>query len=341
LNAASYSILIYALFWVARLNGCIRRGRQPLLRGTQWCFDVRVQPDFYVGAGKAILHRYWMRMLIPFAVDIPIAIAIFMSGRLMLLNLLIIGLCALVHLNHSFSVDLAERQARPFAAPEANEPVARLSLSLTPRRLRSYTHPLLEWALALSNGAAIAWLIHIHGADWRVPAFLIYAQLGVLFAKYLIVTWRSPLPQDQAAEQMEAREERRRFHTRMCDWARAAMTLGFVFRSFVLSASQPGPSPVVTAWLAAWMAIAVASGVWVEIRRKQLTTLALRVSPRRLPDFLRQSEIARWPVCYQPSAPLLILKGAHGYSINFANALAWLAAAWLSGLIVLIALLPL
>ena len=58
-------------------------------------------------------------MFIPFAVDIPIAIAIFRSGRLVLLNWLILALAALIHLNHLFSVNLAERQARPFAKGRA------------------------------------------------------------------------------------------------------------------------------------------------------------------------------------------------------------------------------
>src|ERR1700737_4372093 len=105
------SVVFYILFWVIRINGCVRRGRQPLLRGPGWFFDVPVQPDFYTGAGRKILHRYWMRMFIPFAVDIPVAIAIFRSGHLLALNWLMLGLAALIHINHSFSVELAQRQA--------------------------------------------------------------------------------------------------------------------------------------------------------------------------------------------------------------------------------------
>ena len=46
-------------------------------------------------------------MFIPFAVDIPIAIAIFRSGRLVVLNWLILALAALIHLNHLFSAGAA------------------------------------------------------------------------------------------------------------------------------------------------------------------------------------------------------------------------------------------
>jgi len=71
-----------------------------------------------------------------------------------------------------------------------------------------------------------------------------------------------------------------------------------------------------------------------------LVRLALRARPVKLPDFLHQSEMARWPVCYQPSAPMLMLKGAHGYSLNLANTLTHLGAAYLIGLVALLVMLP-
>src|SRR5215813_2706791 len=118
MNIEQYTVIYYILFWMVRINGCVRRGRQPLLRGPEWFFNVHVPPGFYTGAGRRILHRYWMRMFIPFTVDIPVAIAIFLSGHLFHLPVLILGLCALIHINHLFSVNLAERQARAFALPE-------------------------------------------------------------------------------------------------------------------------------------------------------------------------------------------------------------------------------
>src|SRR5262249_26201531 len=132
MNIEQFSIIYYILFWAIRINGCVRRGRQPLLRGPEWFFNVHVQPDFYTGEGRRILRRYWMRMLIPFAVDIPVAIAIFLSGHLLLLNGLVLGLCALIHINHFFSVVLAERKARPFWVPGAGGPVVSIVFFLSP-----------------------------------------------------------------------------------------------------------------------------------------------------------------------------------------------------------------
>jgi hypothetical protein len=64
-SVLQYSITFYALFWVVRVYGCARRGRQPLLRGPEWFFNVHVSPDFYHGDGRKPLHWYWLRMLIP------------------------------------------------------------------------------------------------------------------------------------------------------------------------------------------------------------------------------------------------------------------------------------
>jgi len=344
-----YIVIFYIFFWVIRINGCVRRGRQPLLRGPEWFFNIHVQPGFYSGAGRKILRRYWMRMFIPFVVDIPLAIAIFLTGRLQLLNWLILALAALIHINHMFSVDLAERQARPFALPDAEQPVASIALSLKPRRLRDYTNPKLEWALALSTMVALAWLVRYYFAApehhnlrlvFGVPALLLYLQVGMLFVKRVIVAWRAPVPQAQAAEHMEAREETRKYYLRVCDWNRAATSAAILFWPLRISASPAGLSHLLGAWFAVWLVIAVVIAIWVEIRRKQLVTLALRARPVKLPDFLHQSEIARWQVCYQPSAPMLILKGAHGYSLNLANALTHLGAAYLVGLVALFVLLP-
>lgn len=342
-------VIFYILFWVVRINGCVRRGRQPLLRGPEWFFDVHVQPDFYTGAGRKVLHRYWMRMFTPFAVDIPVAIAIFLSGHLLLLNWLILGLCALIHINHSFSMDLAQRQARLFAVPETGQPVASIVLSLKPRRLRDYTNRNVELALALSSLIALAWLVRYYFAApehrnlrlvFGVPALLLYLQVGMVFVKRVVVAWRTPIPQAQAAEHLRAREETRKFYLRVCDGNRAVATAGILFWPIRISTSPAALNHLLSIWFAVWLVMAVVVTLWVEIRRKQLVTLQLRARPMKLPDFLHQSEIARWPVCYQPSAPMLMLKGSHGYSLNLANTLTHLGAAYLIGLVALFVMLP-
>jgi hypothetical protein len=309
-----------------------------------------VGPEFYKGAGRRILHRYWMRMLLPFAVDIPCAIAIFVSGHLIFLSWLILGLSALIHINHSYSVDLAERQARPYSTAEAERPVTSVALCLKPRRLRDYTNPTVEWALGVTAAAALGWLARYYLtapdhpsllAVFGVPAGFLYLQAGFLFVKRVVVGWRAPVPQAQAAEHMALREEMRRFYLRVCDWNRAAALAAMLFWPVRLSASPAGVERLSSIWFVVWLAIGIISTLWVEVRRKQLVRATLGVRPVKLPDLLHQSEVARWPVCYQPSAPMLVLKGAHGWSLNLGNRLAHVGAAYLAGLVALFVLLPL
>ena len=349
MSSNHYLVVVYIFFWAVRINGCIRRGLQPLRRGRDWFFDVHVQPDFYEGAGKKILHRYWMRMAIPFAVDIPLALAIFLTGHVQFLALLIAGLCALIHINHCFSVDIAERQARQFAVPEAQQPVACVASPLKPRRLRDYSTAKLEWALAISSIFAVALLIRYYFAApehhnvrlvFGVPTLLLYLQVGMLYVKQIVLAWRSPLPQTQAAAHLAAREQTRKYYMMMCDLQRAGFATGLLFWPIRISTSPANLSWLMGAWFAVWMAINVLSFVWIEIKRQQVLNLSLRAQPVNLPDFLHLS-VVRWPVCYQPSAPMLVLKGAHGYSLNLANTLARFGAVYLSGLGVLIAFMRL
>jgi hypothetical protein len=139
---------------------------------------------------------------------------------------------------------------------------------------------------------------------------------------------------------LDAREETRKHYLQQIDWNRAVASVSVLFWPILINTSGAIHDRLIDAWLAVWMIIAVAATVRVEIRRKQLRELALRARPVKLPDLLHQSELARWPVCYQPSAPMLMLKGAHGYSLNLANGVAQLGAAYLTGLVTLFSLLP-
>jgi len=338
-------VILYTFSWIVRLWGCVRRGRQPLVRGREWFFDVPVEPGFYDGAGKRLLRRYRLRMLVPFAIDIPFAIAIFRSGHLTLLLWLVIGVSVFIHLNHVFSVDLAERQARPFAVPGSGQPVSRIAVSLQSRRLRDYANPRIEWTIALLSIGTIAWLIRYYLAapdryDLRfvlgAPLLVLYMQAGLLVVKRAVLAWRRAVPQDHAAEYLAVVEQTRRVYLLICDCYRLTMTLSLVWWPVRLSMSAQGADLMEAIWFGASMAVAAGTTVWIEIKRRQLVDLSVRARPATLPDFLHQSEIPRWPVCYEPSTPMLMLNGAQGRSLNLANSLAQLSAAYLAGFAVLI-----
>jgi hypothetical protein len=337
-----YYVLLCAAWAASRVRGCFRRWQQPLLRGPEWFFNVQVQPGFYDGEGAKLLRAYRLRMLSTVAIDIAACAALF--GHVLLLSGFLLAMVAFIHVFHVFSVDLAERAARTYAVPEAEQPVASLAISLKPRRLRDYSDRNLEIAMAVSSLVAIAWLVRNYLAapqhdDLRLvfgmPALLLYTQAGFLFAKQVVVAWRTPVPQIQAEEYLEAREATRKFYLKACDIARAMNTVALLAWPALLNVSPASRMRVAILWLAGWVAISVAVAVWQEIKRKQLLTVTLRAHPVRLPDFMG-SNAPSWPLlCYQPSSPMLVLKGTRGYSLNLANRLAYVGAAYLGGLAVL------
>lgn len=347
-NPAEYAVIFYILFWPIRIRGCFRRWRQPLLRGAEWFFDVPVQPGFYEGPGKKLLRQYRWRMMIPFAVDIPIALVIILTGHLQALGWLVIGLGILIHLNHIYSVDLAERHAAPWAASQAEEPVAVMASSLSPRRLRDYTSLRTEIVIALPTVIGFLWLVRYYFTApahqdprlvFGLPLVYLYIQLGTLLVKRYIIAWRSPIPQTDSAQHIEVREQTRAYYLKVCDWNRAAASACIFLWPLLLTASPTRANHLFAFWVWGFLALSIIGTIWVEFKRKQLAGLSAKARPVKLPDLLHQSELARWPICYQPSAPMLILKGARGYSLNLANTLAYLSAAYIAGMVVLIAIL--
>src|SRR5271154_4770735 len=341
-------LIYYLLFLAARIRGCFRRWQQPLLRGPEYFFDVPVPPGFAAGAGRKILQHYRMRMFIPFVLDIPIAITIFIPGYVQYFIWLLLAQMALTHVNHVFSVDIAERQARKFATAETEQSVASLVLSLKTRRLRDYSNLKLETAIALSTVIAIAALVRYYVAapehhDVRLVfggfAVLLYTQLGFLFAKWVIVAWRTPVPQAQAEEHLAAREEARKLYLQVCDWSRINSTVMLLLYPVLLYASPVNRGRYLSILFIAALAVAVLLAIWQEFRRKQVLAAALRARPIKLPELLSPAERLRWPLCYQPSAPMLVLKGARGYSLNLANNMAQFGAAYLVGFVALVAAL--
>lgn len=340
-------IAFFVLNCTARVRGCFRRWQQPLLRGPEWFFNVRVQAGFYAGAGRTILQNYRLRMFFPIAIEMSFAVAIFISGHLFYLCWLLIAASIAIHANHLFNVDKAEREARRFAVPEAEQPVSSVVLSLTPRRLRDYTSRKTEQFIFLASAGVLAWLaryyVHAPGHPgfrlvFAVPALMLYWQLGFLLVKYGIVAWRTPIPQAQAEEHLEAREEARKLYLRVCDWMRIFLTANLMFWPALLTSSVAARQRLVTLSWMVTLALSLVLGVWQEMERRRVLKTILRARPAKLPDLLH-TEGSGWLVCYQPATPMLLVRGARGYSLNLANNLMHLGAAYVAGLIALFAFL--
>jgi hypothetical protein len=343
-----YMVIYYLLFWVSRIRGVVRRVKQPRLRGDGWFFDVPVEAGFYEGPGRRILRGYCLRMAIPCILDIP-AIGLMVTAHPLWLMWVILALVPAIHVNHLYNVSIAERQAWPFAKVEAAQTAVALAvgLSLTPRRMRDYTSWALEWAMGLATVGAALVLVHLYRTKpeehnlrlvFWVPALLLYLQLGILLVKRIIVAWRTPLPTVQTVEHSEAKEATRRYYLLMCDWNRIVSTCGIVFWPILLSAPRAKFESLMKIWLGVWLVLTIAGAVWVEIRRKQLADMGVKVRPVRMPDLMGQADRTRWPVCFEPQVPMLVLKGDRGYSLNLANTVTYWGTAYLIGMACLLML---
>jgi hypothetical protein len=334
-------IFLYVVTWAIHISPFIRRWRLPLLRGTEWFFGVRVQPDFYTGPGQRILRRYHMRMLTPFVMEIPLVAAVLIFGHLQQLVWVMLWRAVFIHLNQLFSVDLAERQARPFAAEGAEQPVSSVVLSLTPRKLADYTNLKLELAMAVASLATLVWLLHYYFSvpehhNLRLvfggPLVLLYLQAGLLFIKRGIVAWRTPIPQLQAEEHLEAREQARKFYLKVVDWYRILWTAELMVLPLLIRGSAASRDRIQTMMLISLLVVSVILTVWVERRRNALQALAKRARPAKMPELLPEAGSSSGVLCYQPAIPMLLIRSAHGYSLNLANTRTQLGAAYLAGL---------
>ena len=303
--------VFYGLFWLVRLNGCVRRGRQPLLRGREWLFAVPVGPGFYAHEGRS----------------------------------LVIAQCGVIHLNHLLSVDRAEREARAFAIAE--QPVTRVAVSLCPRRLRDHTNWMVEWGLVAACAGAFVWLTRCYitpphlvslRSVFGVPVLMVYMQFGMLLIKHVVVASPDPLPEARGAECRNVRQETLKYYLLVCDWCRMTMVAMIVFWPVRLSTPLSGVDRLIGSWFLAWLLIGVAATVWIEVKRRQLASLAGQARPVSVPNLQQSSP--PWPVCYQPCAPLFMPSGARGYSLNVGHRLAYVGAAYCAGLAALFVLLP-
>ena len=336
-----YIVFCYLLFSVSRIRGVVRRAKQPHLRREGWFFDVPVEANFSQGPGRVILRGYWLRMAIPCVLDIP-AVFMLLTGHTSWLLWVILALVPAIHMNHLYNVSIAERQASQFVKVKQAQAImtSAVGLSLTPRRLRNYTSWPLEWVLALATTGALLTLIHAYRTSpqehslrlvFWLPGLCLYFQLGILLVKRIIVEWRTPLPTVQTIEYGEAKEATRRYYLLKCDWNRIVSTWGIVFWPILLSAPKAEFESLVKIWLGVCLVLTVTGSVWIEVRRKQMAEMGLKARPVQMPDLIGQSGMTRWPVCFEPQVPMLVLKSCRGYTLNLANTATYWGTAYLFG----------
>jgi len=121
---------------------------------------------------------------------------------------------------------------------------------------------------------------------------------------------------------------------KLWDWSRAASVASLALWPVLLSVPPDTAARLNNAWLATVLVLGVVLTVAIEIKRKQIANLASRAKPAPPPAVLTTG--AGWPLCFEPSAPVLMLRSARGYSLNLGSSAAQFTAAYVAGFFVLI-----
>ncbi len=331
--------LLLAFFLGLQVSATINRWKLPLIRGEDYFLRVHVGAEFYRGPGRLVLDAYRRRLFLPLVVELPGIAMILAFGHPVYLLYLMVGVAIVSTANGIWAVTVARAKASALARPVAEQPATAMAIPLGTRRLANYTHRRLELLLAVANVASMVWLVryylsfeapHRFQAVLGVPILLLYMHGGLLLAKWGAVVSRTALPKYQTADQLELREEARRFSIDTSDSIRVLCTLMLVLYTSRLAFfhGARGVSPIFYAAVAAMLAWTI----WYARRRNALIGVMGRIKPAAMPDALERDDAVSGWICYRPMKPVLLLKGRHGYALNLGSRRTQAAALYMVGL---------
>jgi uncharacterized membrane protein len=242
------ALVIASFFWM------------PVMRGEEAFFGVRVSTEFYHGAGRQFLRRYWFWLLMLF-VEIE-AIGILVSLYRAELPLARVVSMPLVVLPAIILYILFYRQVKPFAAADDEQ---RVASALRRRHLSEYTNIYLEAAVLCLTVIPSLFLIYYYPQlpekipvhwNWRgqpdgwaqksfrsvffLSMTLVYLQGLFLLVKHGLLTVKMTLPAERAAEYLRGKEEFLNTVMKLMDWVRllVATMMGSLLLNIVFSSVE-------------------------------------------------------------------------------------------------------
>jgi hypothetical protein len=332
-------LLCWIVSLVGRIPRIVERWRSPFLSGPGWFFSVQVPPDFLSAGGRAILSRYRHRLFLPWAIEIPVSVALLVTGHQVAILWLVAGITLLTRVNYYADRKAAEDQARRFELPGASKPLRTVALSLRPRTLGAYTNPWIEATIAFALCGSLAWLGYRYAVlgDWHLlrgplaaTLISIYLQFGALLMKRAFVRARTVAPADNAEQYLAWRESLRRLSTALCDYVRLFL-VSIPLIADLTSMTDHWQGSIQQTGALILVLVASVVMVWYEWRtRQQHLKVARATVPAEflvLPDTDKPARL----VCFKPSLPMLLLKGPNGYALNLGSAPAKTAGLYIAG----------
>jgi hypothetical protein len=264
----------------------------PMFHGSEWFFDTRVTVDFYSGMGRRLLREYRTKLLLPYYFEALASVLVlyFLGFPYVLLTAAASALAGSVY--HGILARRYARMGPAFRAPDAEQPVSSVAVSLETRRLASYTMGPLEVAIVLSALIAAGALIYAYAAGsgpfrdvFFFPAVLLYVQAGLLLLKRGVVNSSlGRVPGTRTEQYLAWNEATRKFVLIFCDWCRALCALALL--GVALLWLQPA-SWSREAWshtVLLWPLSTLSAGLWVWgwIALKRYSALARAMKPVEL-----------------------------------------------------------
>jgi hypothetical protein len=331
-----FALLTYLFVVGVRVGSFRRRWDLPLVHGTNYFYRMHVAQAFYEGAGRGLLQRYRALLLWPYMVELVVLVMLLLRNNYHSLpTLCLVGIIASV-LNQRLSLALVVRSAKKFEEKEVDPAPSAVTLSLNPRRLSDYTHPVFEIVLASLATITLIVLAQMR-APMGPPLVLLYLQIGLLMFKKAIVDWRSAAPLENSEIYLEVRERRRKLLLFCCDFYRGAV--GFVMSEQAVSQIT---SNVNVRWTmkALYLAISIAC-VWFGIvKTNELYAMYRKTKPslshkRRLAIPDPDGFAAGGFLYFDSDNPAFFVQGPRSVAINAGNHRLLLAATYLLGLVLL------
>jgi hypothetical protein len=333
-------ISVVALMLAIRLQRIRALWRHPLRNGEEWFLAQQVSPEFYRGAGAALLRRYRVSLFLPFVADAPILVWLAVTGRyIVLLVEQWVAMIASVVVYNLILVYFSGR-ASVEAGTVVDRPATTLHLSMAPRRLRDHTHRWVEVAVAACMLVSLAvlargWTQASAGADRHLRhavtgggalfAWLLYLQLGLLMLKGVFVRWRIPLPVRRTEDFTRWRSAWLTFHLRLFDALRLIFAL--VLAASMTKLLLPHPYPR-AAWIAliGVLALAVVIMILYLVReQRRLAVVEREIKPVELVKEFPPAPIpegrflAGGLLYFNRDNPQVLVRSAQGIALNLGH----------------------
>lgn len=330
----------------------------PLRNGPGYFLAQRVNPGFYQEAGAALFKRYRIWLVVWLVADAPLTFWLAATGRYSYLVFEQLFATVLSVIAYNIMVIHFSYRAMGIGGVEEDRPVA-VQLSMTPRRLRDHIDPGIEIFVAAATLLALGLLARcymIAAAPGASPAaghvfhkgvvltvWLLYWQIGFLMLKGVYVRWRMPLPANRTEDFRRWRAAWLSHHLRVYDAVRVLNAL-CQFGSMVwITFAWRWPRPVRVAGLAVAMAAMIIYAAYVLREHRRLAAAVREMKPvEMVKEFPRASvAVGRYFaggfIYFNPENPGVVVRGVQGVAINLAHRGTYAWAAYLLGLLALMA----